>query len=62
MKTKLLIIALLFSVSSLVLACPGGKGKRQGGERHLEKINSELNLSAEQSAQPGTQHRMVISN
>ena len=44
MKTKLLIIALSLSFTSLVLACPGGKNH---GERK-NKMASALKLSEDQ--------------
>jgi Spy/CpxP family protein refolding chaperone len=49
MKTKLLIIALSLTFSSLILACPDGKqacGKHKGERKN--KLASALNLSEEQ--------------
>jgi Spy/CpxP family protein refolding chaperone len=52
MKTKLLILIISLSTASLVMACPGGKGKRiHSGEDKMVKITQELNLTEEQAAQ-----------
>ena len=52
MKTKLLILIISLSAASLVMACPGGKGKRNhSAEGKMEKITQELNLTEEQAAQ-----------
>ena len=52
MKTKLLILIISLSVTTLVLACPGGKGKRNhSGDVKMAKITQELNLTEEQAVQ-----------
>jgi phosphoenolpyruvate-protein kinase (PTS system EI component) len=51
MKTKLIILLVSLTLTSMVIACPGGKKHRQNGDNRMEKITQELNLTEQQAAQ-----------
>ena len=49
MKTKILVIALLLTITTLAAACPGGKhGDKHRKFEHRDNMASSLNLSDEQ--------------
>lgn len=51
MKTKLIILIASLTLTSMVMACPGGKKHRQSDDARMGKITQELNLTEDQAAQ-----------